>query len=222
MSALVPHYRDSRKKAAKSSKDPLGIAREALSLARSLKAEVEVKRFQQTTTQTNYLAGVVTHLSGIAQGDTVSARTGDTVRLKHVDIRLNMATFTDSTLCWRVIVFSDKRQVPATAPTVLQVLDTDSAISAYALGNAADRYIIYKDFTLSQNARFLNGDMSDNFVWRVPLGNRLGRWNGANYTDGQVFMLVTCDVASAATMVGKPAAGDAATRFTVDLAFTDA
>lgn len=198
----------------------LAVAREALSIAKKLRREAEVKRVQQITTQTNYLAGAVTLISGIAQGDGVSGRTGDTVRLKHVDLRVNMATFTDSTILWRVLVFSDKRQVPGTNPTVTQVLDTDSALSAFSLANVG-RWIVYKDFSFSQNARFLNGDMSDHQVWHIKLNDLLGRWTGATTTDGQLYVLITCDVASTGSMVGKPNAGDAATRFTVDLAYTD-
>lgn len=210
-----------RKRAAQKSQDPMVVAKAALQLAKSLRSEVERKRVQQITTQTNYLAGVVTLVSGIAQGDGVSGRTGDSVRLQNLDLRVNFATFTDSTVAWRMIVFSDRRQVAGTNPTVTQVLDTDSAISAFALGTA-DRWLVLKDVTIDQNARFLNGDMSNVLVCRIPLNNLVARWNAGTTTAGQVYVLITCDVASTASMVGKPAAGDAATRFTADLSYTDA
>ncbi len=199
----------------------LEVAREALAVARGIGRETEIKRVQQITTQTNYLAGSVTLVSGIAQGDGVSGRTGDVVRLKHLDLRVNFATFTDSTILWRLLVFTDKRQVAGTNPTVTQVLDTDSALSAFSLANAG-RFRVFKDFTFSQNARFLNGDMSDGFVWRIQLNDMLARWNAGTTTDGQVYVLITCDVASAGGMAGKPAINDSATRFTVDLAYSDA
>ncbi len=209
-----------RKQKASNAKDAMELARRALLEVRKLASSEEVKRVQQITTQTNYLAGAVTLVSGIAQGDGVSGRTGDTVRLKRLSLRLNCATFTDSNVTWRVIVFTDKRQVAGTNPTVTQVLDTDSALSAYALAQAG-RFRVFKDYTFSQNARFLNGDMADPSVWDLDLGNMEARWTGGTTTAGQVYVLITCDVASAASMTGKPAAGDAATRFTTDLYYTD-
>ncbi len=197
----------------------MAVASRALQLAKQVSNAVEIKRYQQTTTQTNYLAGVVTHLTGIAQGDGVSARTGDAVRLRAMEMRLRLATFTDSDCAWRIIVFSDLRQVSGTAPAVTTVLDSDSALSPYSIATAG-RWHVYKDMVFNQNARFLNGDMADDIVWHIPL-NRTARWSGGTYNAGQIFCLITCDVASAASMAGKPAAGDSATRFTVDVEYTD-
>jgi len=195
------------------------VAERALRLAQSVAQATEGKRWQQTTTQTNYLAGVITAISDIPQGDGVSQRTGNSVRLKRLDLRLRLATFTDSDAAWRIIVFTDTRQVFGTAPTVLNVLDTDSSLAAYALAHAG-RFRIFKDMVVNQNARFLNGDMADDFHLTVPL-NMTGRWSGASVTDGQVYVLITCDVASAVSMVGKPAPGDSASRFTVDIQYQD-
>jgi len=199
--------------------DAMRIAAQALKIAQSMRAGAEVKRYQQITTQSNYLAGVVTAISDIPQGDTVSQRTGNAVRLKHLDLRVRLATFTDSDVAWRVIVFTDLRQVFGTAPTVANVLDTDSSLAAYALAHAG-RFHIYKDMVVNQNARFLNGDMADDFHLSLPL-NRTGRWSGASVTEGQIYVLITCDVASAGSMIGKPAINDCATRFTVDIQYTD-
>lgn len=196
-------------------------ARLALSVVRSLAGSTETKVYQQTTTQTNYLAGSVTLLSGISQGDTLSTRTGDSVKLTRLLFRLRLATFTDSDCVWRVIIFSDRRQVSGVTPTVTSVLSTDSAMSLYS-PDTYGRWRVIKDMTFNQNARFLNGDMADDFVWDLKLSLK-PRWAGGvgNYNADQLYCLITCDVAAAASMVGKPAAGDSATRFNAELQFKD-
>lgn len=196
-------------------------ARLALAGVRAMQSAVETKIYQQTTTATNYLAGSVTWLSGISQGDTISTRTGDSVRLTKVTLRLRLATFTDSDVAWRVIIFTDTRQVSGSTPTVLNVLATDSSMSL-SNPDTFGRFKVFKDFTFNQNARFLNGDMADDFVW--TMAPKLSpRWAGAagNYNAQQLYCLITCDVASSASTVGKPAAGDVATRLNAELQFHD-
>ncbi len=207
--------------AAERETDALIVARQALRLARGMVGSVERKVYQQTTTTNNYLAGNVTNIFAPAQGDGVGQRTGDAVRLKKVTIRMSYATFTDSTVTWRFILFHDKRQVSGVTPTVTTVLATDTATSQVSV-DTRGRFAIHRDITVTQIARFLNGDMSDVFVWDVPL-NLETRWAGGigNLNQNGLYVLITCDVQSAASMVAKPAAGDCATRYTVDAEFTD-
>lgn len=196
-------------------------ARLALRSVNAMRAAIETKIYQQTTNVTNYLAGSVTWLSGISQGDTISTRTGDSVRLTKVVVRLRLATFTDSDVVWRVIIFTDTRQVSGATPTVANVLQADSAMALYN-PDTVGRFRVFKDFTFNQNARFLNGDMADDFVWNIS-PKLTPRWAGAvgNYNAQQLYALITCDVASVASMVGKPAAGDCASRMNVELQFHD-
>ncbi len=208
-------------KAAERETDALIVARQALRLARGMVGSVERKIYQQTSLSTNYLAGSVTNVFAPAQGDTVSTRTGDSVRLKRIVIRMTYATFTDSTITWRFVLFHDKRQVSGVTPTVTTVLTTDTALSQFSDATRG-RFAIHRDITTNQIARFLNGDMSDSFVWDIPM-NLETRWAGGvgNLNQNGLYLLITCDVQTAASMTAKPAAGDVATRFTVDAEFTD-
>ncbi len=189
----------------------------ALALVRRMKPEI--KRYQQITTQTNYLVGSITNINTMAQGDTVSTRTGDRIQQTKLTLRLICSTFTDSTIVWRVIVFTDKRQVSGSSPSVTTVLQSDSAISAYNI-DTADRWIIHRDLMFTQNARFLNGDMSSAFKEDIHIGQQAGYAGGTLNMNG-LYVLITCDVPSAGSMSGKPLASDAATRFSTDLRFTD-
>lgn len=112
------------------------------------KLEKKVNRIQKATNAQMHMmnntitdatldvAGVVFYMSTIAQGDDDADRSGAAIANCRLDFRYTMATTAD-TFC-RIIVFQDNN-LDATAPLVLDVLQTATIDSQYNVPNTVNK-----------------------------------------------------------------------------------
>jgi len=124
-----------------------GIAKAAWSGVKYLRTLVnsEVHKLDGTETNAITSSGAVVHLSGIAQGDTVSGRTGNSVLTKYLSYRhIIVINASATTTHIRVIIFRDNQQVSDTSPAVTDVLNTASCTSFLNAANAG-RFQILSD-----------------------------------------------------------------------------
>lgn len=122
------------------------VAKRALRKVKKLERKVEVKiQDSGIVTQTPALAGILTHINGIAQGDGVSERDGISCNLIGFKMNYRVQLNAASTLAIiRVIVVRDNRQVESTDPSVLDVLLSASVISQHSRLNPK-RFTFYYD-----------------------------------------------------------------------------
>lgn len=113
-------------------------------------ASRETKNFAAETSSTVGTSAAIGQIAAIAQGDTVSGRTGNQVTVKRLHLRLNL-TVNSAGVSQRVrfIVFCDRLNT-GTAPTGTDVLNTASlvysGIAPSALVN--QRFKIYEDVVI--------------------------------------------------------------------------
>lgn len=94
-------------------------------------------------------SGTVFLLNGLAQGDTSSARTGNSVLMRNCHLRLGFAqNATAVTTFYRVILFWDTQQVGDTSPTVTDILESASPYSPLATASVG-RFRILKSWFFS-------------------------------------------------------------------------
>lgn len=125
--------------------------------------------------------GVVTLLNGMGQGDAASARTGNSILMRNVFLRL---CFTQNaaavTTIYRVMLVLDKQQVGDTLPTISDILETVNPLSPLATASVG-RFKVMKnwffttDDTKSQTRTI---DYYKDFRFHT-------RYNGASNTDIQ-------------------------------------
>lgn len=133
----------------------LSIATQALVVARSVKAlvNVEYKKFDQAISLTT--SGAVQLLNGISQGDTDQLRDGNSIRQtsQYALLTLQGNSALTQMEC-RILIFKDLQQVADTLPTQAQLLDPDisSALHAPLNNETVGRFkIVYdKRFQLKQ------------------------------------------------------------------------
>ena len=97
--------------------------------------------------------GVMTLLNGMAQNDTSSGRTGNSILMRNVHLRLGFEQAAAATLTtYRIILLWDTQQIGDTSPAVTDVLETASPYSPLATANAG-RFKILKSwfFTTDDN-----------------------------------------------------------------------
>ncbi len=137
-------------------KKNLSIAKKALrkvnKLARRVRPEQKIHDIGSSLLQPN-IAGAVTHLSAIAQGDSETTRDGLQLRVFFMEFRFEALKDTVPTKTQiRLIIFRDNRQVESTIPSVLDVLLAAVPISQYSRVNPK-RFTIFwsKIITLRTN-----------------------------------------------------------------------
>jgi hypothetical protein len=128
-------------------------------------------------------SATVLHLTSIAQGDTVSGRTGNSVLLKGIQCRfefVNSATSTPATL-YRVMIVQDTQTTPdGTSLTTSDVLESNSTLAFMNLSTSG-RYKILKNwyFTTDAVSRY-----SRSLTYYKPMHQHI-RWNGTAAGDIQ-------------------------------------
>lgn len=215
-----PRVQAGRRRKAFVSENALVVARQALSIASQLRRSEEVKEFQLSSQNTNFLAGTVTQLAPIAQGVTVANRVGDVVRAQRFRLRMKCYILTPSNSTFRVMLV---RATGATVPSVTNVLTTDDTQSMRNLA-LDDTYVVLKDETVTINAAFLNGDRAGQLDWDIGLNNLPISFQAAatTYERNGLFLLITTDFADSSSAVSKPAIGDSGMIFRSSLLYTDA
>lgn len=123
---------------------------------------VEVKHVDVSDTQNAGSTGLLTLLSGIAQGDTNTTRDGNSVKLMGgrftTVLTINASA---STTYVRSIIFADTRNQAAN-PTIADVLDTATPIGLPNLDTAPNRFLILYD---RMDKMSINGDRTILYDW---------------------------------------------------------
>ncbi len=131
----------------------LSIAKKALrkvnKLARRVKPEPKFHDIGLTTLAPT-IAGLITHLTAIAQGETETTRNGIQVRVFFMEFRwILVKDSVPATSTTRILIVRDNRQVESTSPTVIKILQAANPISPYTRINPKRFTVLYnKTITL--------------------------------------------------------------------------
>ncbi len=122
------------------------IAKKALRKVKRIERKVEVKIFDfDVATQAPVIAGILTHMNAIPQGDGVEQRDGLGANMIGFQMNYKVIMNAASTnAVMRVLIVRDKRQVESTDPSVLDVLLAASVVSQRSRVNPK-RFHVYYD-----------------------------------------------------------------------------
>ncbi len=173
------------------------LASKAWSTARYLKGIVNAEKKHSIISDSSGIdtSGTVTLLSSFAQGDDISARSGNSVKLRSIFTRFSVSQHASATeTVVRIIMVQDKQQVTDAAPIVANVLNTVDVLSGLALGLLGRFKVLYdRSLTLSSAGRTA-------YAFKVfkHMNHHL-RWNGSANTDvqkGHIYMILLSDEAT--------------------------
>jgi len=195
-------YRSNFKHVIKGPKTTGTLAAQVKSLQRIVKSLApEKKYFDVSLNQANVtVAGAVTALCGIAQGDGISNRTGNAITVTNITIKGIFERGTDALAAigykYRVLVVVDKQQVADTSPTCGDVI-SDGAYTANPLtclpnANNLERFRILWTSPLYEMAKGMITSAAAStavvqtgcFEWTWS-GSLKVEYNGANAADIQ-------------------------------------
>lgn len=175
----------------------MDYARAAYTGVKYLKGLVnsEMLHHPLTGTATPSSSGTVLHLTNIVQGDSDNNRTGNSIFLKSIFIRM-VATLhaSASSTFVRVILFKDTQQVGDTSPAVTDVLETASYLSPLS-SSSGGRFSVLKDVLFN-----INDVSRDVHILKWYVKQQLHvRYNGTASTDIQKNGLYVLFISSEAT-----------------------
>lgn len=130
------------------------IARAAWSGVKYLRTLVnsEVHKFDTSLASSPSTSGTVIHLTGIANGDTLSTRTGSSILCKGLACRWYYTQHASATVTLlRVLFVQDRQQVGDTAPGVTDVLESAS-VNAMLQSAEVGRFKILSDETYTMDS----------------------------------------------------------------------
>lgn len=140
--------------------------------------------------------GSVTHISDVAQGDGLSARTGNSIFVRNVNLMsvLNRSTSGDQVQQIRISLVMDTQQLSDVFPTYSDIYAQTTPYS-HLNPNTVGRYQVLwsRVYTLDTVK-----SLSTNLVMNVPLRHHV-RYNGVNSGDIQKGGLYLCVVSTQAT-----------------------
>lgn len=181
-------------------------------IVRQIVPKPEKKFFTVTNSDASIdVGGVIAHLSGIAQGDDVSNRTGNDITGDYIDLRISLGNneaeaASGASALLRVMVFQDTQQ-DNTDPTVLEVLQTANPLSQLNVDNVG-RFKILFDHTCTLNS-LVNAQSATGTGLPVPIRKYVHcyrklkgksakiEFTGANATDvhnNNLYILFITDV----------------------------
>lgn len=136
-------------------------------------------------------AGTCTLINGLAQGDQASARTGNSVLMRTIFLRLAFTQHASAvTTFYRCMLVLDTQQISDTAVSVSDVLETSSTISALATASVGRFKVLYNNiFSTSTNDPTHIEEVYKNVYFHT-------RFNGTGSVDIQkngVYLIVISD-----------------------------
>lgn len=143
-------------------------------------------------------SGFVQHLTNIAQNDTISGRTGNSILVRNLTYRLKFEISASVSLDTSItmIIFIDTQQISDSNPSVTDVLTTASPQSLLNLNNAGRFKILQrKSITLTPAT---GGKPAVEYSKTLNLYNHV-RYNGTGSTDQQKNAIYMLFVSSEAT-----------------------
>lgn len=141
----------------------------------------------------------VRHLSGVIQADGDNNRTGNSIFVKSLSLRMLVKLNVQAIRFGRIMIVRDTQQVTDTNPTASQVLQVwDNPASIYSFLNTDQR----GRFDVLADVRFgLNPEGKDTYIFNrtIPMRSHI-RFNGPGSTDIQkngLYLLCFVDSATA-------------------------
>ena len=139
--------------------------------------------------------GTMTLLNGIAQGDTDTERTGKSILMRNVHIRLVFTQNSAATATtYRVMVVKDLQQISDTTPAITDVLESANPLSPLKQSNAG-RFKVLKSWLFTTD-----DDKAQTKIIQYYNDFRFHtRYNGTTATDIQkngLYLLTICDQAT--------------------------
>lgn len=144
---------------------------------------VERKYHDQTATTAISTTAQVVHLSGIAQGDTVTDRDGNSIKPQYMKVNFVChASSAAGQSLGRILIVRDKQQEEDAAPLITDVLDSASLTSQLHYSHK-QRFNILYDFGFATNNS--GGDPTTFYKsFTLPMTGHI-RYNGTASTDIQ-------------------------------------
>lgn len=162
----------------------LDIAKKALSNTRYLKGLVNSEMFHIQNTQTGIAisnTGGLAHLTNIAQTDTDSGRTGNSILLRNLLFRVSITQHASaSTTFCRFMLIQDTQQIADTVPSISDVLETVHYLSPLKDGSVG-RFKVMLNKVVSLDSASKKCYVNE-FYKKLYLHVR---YNGSNNTDQQ-------------------------------------
>jgi len=188
-------YRNNYKHAPKSFKTSGTLWMQVKALQRAVKNLSPEKKYTDLSlSQINIgVAGAVTHITSVAQGDTIATRTGNVLNLVSITCKGKIATAANALAVgsyMRILVVVDKQQVADTSPSAADVI-TDGIFTAdpvSMLPNTAflERFRILHSSRLYDGSRIATGTATQDRSWEYSwTGNMKVEYNGTAGTDIQ-------------------------------------
>jgi len=179
--------------------DTISLAKKALQGVWYLKGLVnsEMLHNQGLGSTTTNNAGTMTLLNGMAQNDTSSGRTGNSILMRNVHLRLGFEQHASATVTtYRVILLWDTQQTADTSPAVTDVLESASPYSPLATANVGRFKVIKNWFFTTDDTKAQTKLIECYKQFRVHT-----RYNGTANTDIQKMGLYLLTLSDQATNV---------------------
>ena len=174
------------------------LAGKAWSGVKAIRHLVNSEKLHLVTTSSTGISntGSVAIFNNIAQGDSISGRTGNSILMSDVLLRYECVINSSaaSTLV-RVIVFIDTEQVGDTNPAVSDVLQSVSTLAGLNK-NQPGRFSVLYDRLVSLNS---NGTQSFNDKWYLKNMDIHAKYNGTTANDinkNGIYLLLISDQAT--------------------------
>lgn len=149
-------------------------------------------------------AGTITLLAHPSQGDGISQRNGDIIKLKKLVLNIHL-TGADTTNVCRHIIFRWTQNNNVTAPVVTDVLQNLSAASMYNFTSEHQKKVhIVSDRTINFSSGGMNAYTIRGALWGRKLGKKKLTFNAATAlgTDQFYSLVITDSVAASHPQMG--------------------
>lgn len=183
--------------------DAMQVATKALRATRYIRGLVnsEMLHNQGNSSGTLNSSGVIVPITSIAQGDTSSGRTGNSILVRNIMFRVATAMHSAATnTFYRFMLIQDTQQVGDTSPAVTDVLESASYLSPLSTANAG-RFKVLWSKTLKSSSAGSTSLLIDKY-WKVYSHVR---YNGSASTDinknGYYLLMLSSEATNVPTIV---------------------
>ncbi len=140
------------------------------------------------------IAGVVSHLSAVFQGDTIITRDGNNIKAFFFELRyLVVKHATPTNTRFRISIVKDTRQVESVFPSYLDVMLSASPLSQYSRVNPG-RFVVLYNKLVTLRTNFIAFTTTFTKKINIPIS-----WVGASGADinkNGLYLLVESDAAA--------------------------
>jgi len=196
----------SRKKYCITPADAYSYARRGLRYITGLvNSEKLYKETSDQDVEVSYDNPVFVPLTDIAQGDTISGRTGNSVLVRYLNAKIWLRMRDNQPTMTRIMLVRDKQQVGDTTPSISTVLNGTAGpqvITSFLNRTTAGRFDILYDRTFSLAGTSTGGHTTDRLIKINKVMRSHVRYNGTSSTDIQkngLYLIISSDQSDAST-----------------------